>query len=525
MALMLSLAVGCSSLSDTPQVAVPQPDGESKPDPTPDPNPDPKPAPAPDPDPKPDPKPDPVRQEGRRAWQIGETVQGRPLIAELYGDRGPVLFLLAAIHGSERTAVTFGEQVRTTLLSGLAREQGVQIVFIGAANPDGIFARTRHNASDIDLNRNFDAASFGMGTHAGGDTPLSEPETVALTKVVERVAPSAVVSVHCCIPTMDYDGPGRSIAQAMSAAANAKLKSLHGGSTSGYRTFPAEKLGASPGSMGSYVGVDLNIPIITLEFASNHFTRTAYQLESIHEAIRAAAEWTAVNGQAISDDLAKELEELEAQVQGVAYGSDQQSGTSSNHPLRVDHLGGMEEAPVLVLAGARENSLHALHVAEHVRRVLLHEGTKQKLGALSIVTALNPAGIKEQTSQTLLGVRVEDDLLNDPPESAEAQLLTELVSARPPKMVILIEGADEALIQGSADDLRYAGVGSTIAGGLKVKEAALEGSLAQWLKDQNIPVLRVGVEKPYGEGDDRREPDFAFDDQKIFSDAVRALIQ
>lgn len=527
------LAFGCDTLSETPQVAVPQP-VDNVPSPGEDAN--------PDLDPSADldmgmmpadqggdtqdmAQPEPVRQPGRRAWHVGQSVQGRPMIAELYGDRGPVLFLLAAIHGSERSAVTFGEQVRTTLLTGLAEREGLQIVFVGAANPDGIAARTRHNARDIDLNRNFDAMSFGMGTHAGGDTPLSEPETVVLTEIVERVAPSAVVSVHCCIPTMDYDGPGRTLAQQMSQAANDKLKVLHGGATSGYRTFPAEKLGASPGSMGSYVGVDLKIPIITLEFASNHFTRTEYQLESIHEAIIAAAAWTAANGQATSIDIAKELAQLELANNGSAYGSDAQRATSSLHTLRVDHWGDMGEAPVLILSGARQNKVAALHVAEHIRSVVLREAEKQRLGAVSVVTALNPAGIEEQTSQTILGDRLEDDLTLEMPQSAEAQFLVELVTSRPPKMVILVEDADEASLMGSASDLRYAGVGDTLPDDVRVVTKALEGPLAQWLEAQQIPTLVLGVDGVYGEGDDRREPDFDFRNQQRFSDVVRQLLR
>ena len=52
---------------------------------------------------------------------------------------------------------------------------------------------------------------------------------------------------------MDYDGPARSLAEQM-----AKLCGL-----------PVKKLGARPGSLGSYAGLALGIPIITLELPRN----------------------------------------------------------------------------------------------------------------------------------------------------------------------------------------------------------------------------------------------------------------
>ena len=50
---------------------------------------------------------------------------------------------------------------------GLAERHGIRIVFMGAANPDGIARGTRSNARDIDLNRNFATENFGLGAGQG----------------------------------------------------------------------------------------------------------------------------------------------------------------------------------------------------------------------------------------------------------------------------------------------------------------------------------------------------------------------
>lgn len=464
----------------------------------------------------------PERDVARRSWHVGQSVQGRPLLAELYGTQGPVLFLLAAIHGNERSAVTFGEQVRTTLLAGLAKRENIQIVFIGTANPDGAAARTRHNANDIDLNRNFDARNFGMGTHAGGDVPLSEPETVILSKITDEIAPSAVVSVHCCIPTLDYDGPGKSLAEGMADAANALLDERYDGAM--YKAFPAERLGSSPGSMGSYVGLDLMIPIITLEFGSNHLTRTLYQLEAIHKSIEEAAAWTAENGQQTMVDIPEIMQALEDKVSQSTYGSTVVLDDDGHVLVRADHIGDVAQAPVLILSGVRDNDTAALHVAEHLRRIALLEHKTNKYGAISIISATNPTGILEGRTKTTANKTFDELFELDDPIAPEAQFVMETLSKRPPRLVILVEKVTgKPVIRGRQE------VMSTLSfkqapSFSKISEP-LTGGFVRWLEARQIPVIQVGVHTAHGEGDDRRNKDYAFKDQQSFSRALNATFR
>ena len=86
--------------------------------------------------------------------------------------------------------------------------------FIQAANPDGIALDLRQNSNDIDLNRNFPAENFDAGRDHG-DEPLTEPESKILYNALNATAPVGVVSIHCCIPTFDLDGPAIGLAHSM----------------------------------------------------------------------------------------------------------------------------------------------------------------------------------------------------------------------------------------------------------------------------------------------------------------------
>jgi murein peptide amidase A len=183
---------------------------------------------------------------------LGQSVQGRPIVG--YG--GPLLkspikaLWVAAFHGDEPQSA----QLLDALLTQLPLAQH-NVLVVPVFNPDGLAAQTRTNANGVDLNRNYPTTNFevqGQGTpYYGGPHPASEPETQAMLALMAQWQPQAIVSVHTPYRVVNYDGP----AQAMAATL-----SQH----TGYPIEPGIGY-PTPGSFGSWAGIERNLPIITLE--------------------------------------------------------------------------------------------------------------------------------------------------------------------------------------------------------------------------------------------------------------------
>jgi murein peptide amidase A len=189
---------------------------------------------------------------------IGHSVQRRPIEMHAFntGDR-PVL-IMGAIHGNEPTSAVVAQTLVKYLRQNPKLIGATPLVIIPLANPDGYSAGTRTNANRIDLNRNFPAANFGSRpsgrsrNNFGGASSASEPETAALISTIEHLRPRLIISIHSMEkPCNNYDGPAQHIADLMSR----------------YNHYPTlASIGyPTPGSMGSWAGIDKQIPMITLE--------------------------------------------------------------------------------------------------------------------------------------------------------------------------------------------------------------------------------------------------------------------
>jgi len=179
------------------------------------------------------------------------SVQGRAIRSWVYGQGERAVLILGGIHGEEPAGVTLCEALRDHLADHAEAVDGRRVVVAPALNPDGLAVGRRVNARKVDLNRNFDTANRKMKRRYGAKG-LSEPESRFVADLIEQFAPAAIVAVHQPLGCVDYDGPAEALAEAMSRASGLRVK----------------KLGASPGSLGSYAGVELKIPIVTLELPS-----------------------------------------------------------------------------------------------------------------------------------------------------------------------------------------------------------------------------------------------------------------
>ena len=192
----------------------------------------------------------------RRELVIGHTVMGRPIEAVHFTPPGyakprPPALLFGAIHGDEAVTQLMLERLADELIE---RPPGRDTWIVPCLNVDGVLAGTRNNARDVDLNRNFAAASWGTAPRPGyhpGAAPEDQPETQALVALIEQVQPHRIISLHSTFRMVNWDGAGAPLAAEMSARC-------------GYPVAP-EMGYPTPGSFGSKYGVERGLEVVTLE--------------------------------------------------------------------------------------------------------------------------------------------------------------------------------------------------------------------------------------------------------------------
>lgn len=201
-------------------------------------------------------EPQVVQTRVERGWgQIGQSIEGRPIMATTVEGVGPRVLVIGSIHGNELE----GLRAVDGLVAAL-RADGVSAMvrLVRDMNPDGSEARTRGNSRGVDLNRNWPARNFASGADRGRSA-LSEPECKALFDEIARFRPGLVVVLHSSAsgPFVNYDGPAADTAAAFASAARRVDPRWRVVREMGYPT---------PGSLGSLIGDDRGIPILTIEF-------------------------------------------------------------------------------------------------------------------------------------------------------------------------------------------------------------------------------------------------------------------
>jgi hypothetical protein len=204
--------------------------------------------------PPPPPTPAPPPPAPAADWEvIGTSVNGLPIRQLTVGHGTRKVLLVGGIHGDEpEGAVATAELPAAFDSAGLA--DAVTLTIIEDANPDGRAAGTRGNANGVDVNRNFPASNFDIGNPTNGGEPLSQPESRTLAGAIDRISPTLVMVAHSWAGKqfINFDGPAREIADRFATA-------------SGLPVEESNSFTPTPGSLGSYVGRDRGIPILTIE--------------------------------------------------------------------------------------------------------------------------------------------------------------------------------------------------------------------------------------------------------------------
>jgi hypothetical protein len=162
---------------------------------------------------------------------------------------------IGGIHGDEPEGdVATAELPAALVAAGLVGR--VTVTILEDDNPDGRAHGTHDNANGVDLNRNFPSANFDATNPTFGRTPLSQPESRVLSQLFAATRPQLVIVCHAFegAQFINYDGPARVLAARFAALSPLPVRA-------------SDQLGyPTPGSLGSFVGLDHHVPILTIEW-------------------------------------------------------------------------------------------------------------------------------------------------------------------------------------------------------------------------------------------------------------------
>ncbi len=189
------------------------------------------------------------------------------------------MLILGGMHGDEPKSV-FVAQELVALLSESPPTHTTIVVTI--VNPDGYERGVRRNARGVDINRNFPTRDWKTSPQHrrfhGGVKPASESETRAIVRLVESRRPVRIVTIHSISEYRhcnNYDGPAGALARRM-----AKFNKYPVTSNIGYPT---------PGSFGTWAGIEGGIPTVTLELPSHHSRKRCW--EDNAQALSSCCHW------------------------------------------------------------------------------------------------------------------------------------------------------------------------------------------------------------------------------------------
>ena len=148
--------------------------------------------------------------------------------------------VVGSIHGNEPAGKAVVARLRRA-----HPPRGTALWLIDDANPDGAAANSRHNAHDVDLNRNFPYRWQPQdGVYESGPGPASEPETQAIERFVERERPRVTLWYHQALHIVVKSAGDAKLQRLYSRLSGLKRRSLpaYHGTVSSWQnsTFPGD---------------------------------------------------------------------------------------------------------------------------------------------------------------------------------------------------------------------------------------------------------------------------------------------
>jgi protein MpaA len=159
---------------------------------------------------------------------IGRSVQGRKIVARLYGSptATKVGVIIGSMHGTERAGSRIVAKLRK---KGAPKDTAMWV--IRTINPDGHRKKQRGNARGVDLNRN--GSDLWKGTarapvYYPGPSALSEPETRAYVSFLSQIDPDVVLIYHQAGDGVDsYNQKNRGLTRGLAKRMQLPVKSFN----------------------------------------------------------------------------------------------------------------------------------------------------------------------------------------------------------------------------------------------------------------------------------------------------------
>ena len=156
------------------------------------------------------------------------------------------ILVIGVFHGDE----TQGEFFINSYLKKNTTTKN-NIFYIPKLNP----SQKRKNLNNVDLNRNFPTKNWTLSEptsdYFGGYKPNSEVETQFLVDLINKNNFSAIITIHSPYKVVNFDGPAENLAKIASSIIGYPISN-----DIGYPT---------PGSFGTYCGIERKIPTLTIE--------------------------------------------------------------------------------------------------------------------------------------------------------------------------------------------------------------------------------------------------------------------
>lgn len=165
----------------------------------------------------------------------------------IIGNKNGKVLVIGCFHGDE-------PQGKYLIETYLKKYTDTNLLFIPCLNVYGFKNKVRTNKNGVDLNRNFPTANWELtekNEFYGGEKPASEIETQFIIKTIEKINPQLILTLHAPFKIVNYDGDARNISEKISKIIGYPVEE-----SVGYPT---------PGSFGTWAGIERKIPTVTLE--------------------------------------------------------------------------------------------------------------------------------------------------------------------------------------------------------------------------------------------------------------------